>query len=126
MKDTVKDKVIQEIVAPVADNYEMKPRAQARLEKKVEKEVEDNFRRLKDDYIQQEKVAKLELAKEKEAAATQDEEAAAEDRFKNKINDEFQKLSAATQKMVEDTLQNKPAEVIEQVEKHNAEEKRKQ
>ena len=125
LMDTVKETVVQQIIVPAAASYEMKGKAQNKLEKQAVKEIENDFKRLKDDYIQQEKVAKLELAKEKEAAVTLEEEAAAEDRFKNKINDALQKLSAAAQKTVEDTLQNKPAATVEQIEKHKAEEEKK-
>ena len=123
--DTVKEKVKEEFVKPVAQSYEIKKSTQNRIERSVEQEIEQKFREVQDDYIQQANIAKVEFEKKQKAAETEEAVKQIEDDFQTQIQNAFQNFTAAAQTMVRETIQNKPAELIERVERQKAEEEKK-
>lgn len=102
--ETVKEKVKEEFVKPVADAYEVKKGTQNRIERQVDREIEQKFQEVHDDYVQQTNIAKVEFEKMQSA---------------------FQEFTNAAQSMVQETIQNKPAELVERMEKQKAEDEKK-
>lgn len=123
--DAVKETVISKVVTPVADEYAIKPREQQRLEQRVNKEIETKFENIRSDYEQKVKIAQVELEKKREAAQTEAEVAAAEEEHKTKIDSAMQELTAAVKQTVDETIENKPAELVENLEKRKAEKDKK-
>lgn len=123
--ETVKEKVKEEFVKPVADAYEVKKGAQNRIERQVDREIEQKFQEVHDDYIQQTNIAKVEFEKKQKTAETEEEVKKIQDDFQVQMQNAFQEFTNAAQTMVEETIQNKPAELVERMEKQKAEEEKK-
>lgn len=125
LTDAVKETVISKVVAPVAIDYAIKPREQQRLEQKVSKEIENKFENIRGDYEQKVKIAQVEFEKKREAAQTEAEVADAEEEYKNNMDDAFADLKEAAQQTVKETIDNKPNELVENLEKRKAEKEKK-
>lgn len=123
--DTVKETVKQQVVAPVANAYEAKKATQSRMEKQVEREIEHKFEQLHGDYVQQANIAKAELERKQKEAETPAEATAAEVAYKASMEDALRALTEAAQTVVQDTVQNKPTELVERMEKQKAEDNKK-
>lgn len=123
--ETVKEKVKEEFVKPVADAYEVKKGAQNRIERQIDREIEQKFQEVHDDYIQQTNIAKVEFEKKQKTAETEEEVKKIQDDFQVQMQNAFQEFTNAAQTMVEETIQNKPAELVERMEKQKAEEEKK-
>lgn len=122
---TVKEKIRQEVVVPVADAYAIKKGVQKRMERQIESEIEQKFEQIHGDYVQQANIAKAELERKQKTAETQDDVKAAEDAYKISMDDALRALTEAAHSAVQDTVQNKPVELVERVEKRKAEEEKK-
>ena len=70
LADTVKERIRQEVVAPVMDAYEVKSGTQNRVERQVDQEIDLKFEQLRSDYTQQANIAKAELDRRPHAAET--------------------------------------------------------
>lgn len=123
--ETVKEKVKAEFVKPVADAYEVKKSVKNRMENQVDKEIDRKFQEIQDDYIQQTNIAKVEFEKKQKAAETEEDVKQIQDDFQLQMQSAFQAFTDAAQSMVQETIQNKPAELVERVEKQKAEEEKK-
>lgn len=122
---TVKETVISKVIAPVANDYAIKPREQQRLEQQVSKDIESKFENIRSDFEQKVKIAQVEFEKKREAAQTETEIAAAEKEHQNKIDDALQVFKETVQQQVKETIDNKPAELVENLEKRKAEKEKK-
>ena len=123
--ETVKEKVKEEFVKPVADAYEVKKGTQNRIERQVDREIEQKFQEVHDDYVQQTNIAKVEFEKKQKAAETEEEVKKIQDDFQAQMQSAFQEFTNAAQSMVQETIQNKPAELVERMEKQKAEDEKK-
>lgn len=123
--ETVKEKVKEEFVKPVADAYEVKKGTQNRIERQVDREIEQKFQEVHDDYVQQTNIAKVEFEKKQKAAVTEEEVKQIQDDFQAQMQSAFQEFTNAAQSMVQETIQNKPAELVERMEKQKAEDEKK-
>ena len=122
---TVKEKVRTEIVAPVADAYEVKAGARKHLLEQTEREIDRRLEKLRGDYVQEENIARAELMRQRFAAETQAEVQAAEERFDTRIAEALDALKASAAVVVKETIENKPAELVERMERVKAEEKKR-
>lgn len=125
LADLVKETVKHDVVAPVADAYKVKKGTQNRMENQVERDIDRKFEEIQGDYIQQANIAKAELEKKQKKAETQEEINSAEKTYKASMEDALKALTEAAKNMVEETAQNKPAELIERMERTKAEEEKK-
>ena len=122
---SVKEKVRTEIVAPVADAYEVKAGVRKRLLEQTERELDRRLEELRGDYVQEENIARAELKRQRFAAETQAEVQAAEERFDARIAEALDALKASAAVVVKETIENKPAELVERMERVKAEEKKR-
>ena len=125
LADKVKEKIRQGVVAPVAEAYEVKKGIQNRMERQVENEIDRRFEQIHGDYIQQANIAKAQFDRKRQAAETKAEVREAEKEYKSSMDDALRALTDAAQTAVQDTVQEKPAELVERMEKHKAEEEKK-
>ena len=70
LADTIKDQLIQNVVAPAIDAYNMKKGAQGRIERELSREVDRKFETIQDDFVQQSKIAQAELDRRQREATT--------------------------------------------------------
>ncbi|WP_315266751.1 DEAD/DEAH box helicase family protein [Selenomonas noxia] len=122
---SVKEKVRTEIVAPVADAYEVKAGVRKRLLEQTERELDRRLEELRGDYVQEENIARAELERQRSTAETQAEVQAAEESFDARIAEALDALKASAAVVVKETIENKPAELVERMERVKAEEKKR-
>ncbi|MCC3389963.1 restriction endonuclease [Enterocloster bolteae] len=123
--DTVKDTLKQKVIAPVIDSYGAKKSTQNRLEREVATEIDRAFERLQGDYEQQVNIARMEHEKKREAAATPEQVQAADKGYQDEMNAAMQSFMQSMQAQVEETIQQKPQELVEKLERHKAEEEKR-
>lgn len=125
LTETVKEHLRTEVIAPVAAAYEVKPRARERMERQAEQEVERRLTEIHEDYAQQTNIARAELARRRDAAETADEVTAAEAAFSAEMTAALHSLTEAAQAAAKEAIEEKPAELVERMERAKAEEKKR-
>ncbi|MGI6173222.1 MAG: restriction endonuclease, partial [Christensenellales bacterium] len=125
MVKQVEKTVIENVVAPVADEYEMKRGAQNRLEDQVKKDIQREFARIHGDYAQQTNVAKIELERKRSEAETADQAENAEKEYNASIAGALQAFTEAVLQKAQETIQEKPKELVEKLEKEKAEKEKR-
>lgn len=123
--ETVKDTIKQKVLAPVVGSYDVKKSTQKRLEREVSTEIDRAFEQLQGDYEQQVNIAHVEHEKKREAAVTPEQVQAADKGYQDEMNAAMQRFMQAMQAQVEDTIQQKPKELVEKMERHKAEEEKR-
>lgn len=122
--DTVKDSIKENVLAPVINEYEVRKGMQNRLEKQVNRDIERSFEKIQGDYKQQAMIAKAEFEhKQKEAESEQDIKAA-EQEFQQDMADAMEAFVKTVQENVQKTIEDKPKELVEQLERHKAEQEK--
>lgn len=122
--DTVKDTIKQKVLTPVIDSYDVKKSTQNRLEREVNTEIDKAFEQLSGDYEQQVNIARMEHEKKREAATTLEQVQAADEIYKADMDAAMQSFVQSMQAQVEATIQLKPQELVEKLERHKAEEEK--
>ena len=125
LANTVKERIRQEVVAPVMDAYEVKRGTQNRVERQVDQEIDLKFDQLRSDYTQQANIAKAELDRRQHAAETEADVQAAEKEYASSMENALRTLTEAAQTVVQDTIRNKPTELVAQMEQQKAEAEKK-
>lgn len=123
--ETVKQNLREQVFTPVENSGEVKKGALNRMEKQVFQEVDTSLEKARDDYLHEMTVAKSELEQKRNEAETETEVRQAEESYQNKMQDALQAFTAGMQNIVEQTIQEKPRQVVEQIEKHKEEEKKR-
>ena len=125
LANTVKERIRQEVVAPVMDAYEVKKGTQNRVERQVDQEIDLKFDQLRSDYTQQANIAKAELDRRQRSAETEADVQAAEKEYASSMENALRTLTEAAQTVVQDTIRNKPTELVAQMEQQKAEAEKK-
>lgn len=124
LTETVKAHIKENVVAPAAAGYEMKKNAQNRLERQVDQEIDRAFRKIQGDYEQQARIAQAELERKRQAAVTAEETQQAKADYAAAMDSAMQSLVKTVQKTVQQAMEEKPKEVVEQAERHKAEQEK--
>lgn len=123
--DSVKETVKAHVVEPVTGAYEVKKATQNRVERQVEREIESTFEKLHDDYVQQANIAKAEFSRAQEEAETEAEVKQAEAAYHESLQNALQTFTETVKTEVQRTIEEKPKELVEQLERHKAEEEKR-
>ena len=123
--DAVKRTVQENVVAPAVNNYDVKKSVKAKVERDTEREIEKKLTVIQDDYMQQSAVAKAELERAQAQAVTREEVKAAQSAYQETMRDAMRALATAVETEVKRTIEEKPVELVEQLERHEAEEKKR-
>ena len=118
------DKLKQDIVAPLADSYDMTRGAQERMEQQVEREVRAELDKLQGDFEQQARIAKAELEHKRKEAESEEALRQAEREYRLTVDDALKVLNDTVRDAVRQTIENKPKELVEQLEKKKAEQEK--
>ena len=118
--DSVKE-AVKERVAPVMEDYDPKRAAKKRIETQVEREIDHTFQRIADDYKQEESIARAELERQRQAAQTGTQMSDAEEAFQRRMKAFLEATVTAAQEQIQQTMDTKPQEVIEHLERNKAE-----
>ena len=114
------DKLKRDIVAPLADSYDMTKGAQGRMERQVEQEVKAKFDKLQGDFQQQSRIAKAELARKQREAESEEALQQAEKEYRSTMDDALKALNDTVRAAVQQTIENTPQELVGQLEKKKA------
>lgn len=120
----VSDKLKQDIVAPLAESYDITAGAKGKLEKQVQTEVERKFEKLRGDFEQQARIAKVELERKQKEAESEEELKKAESQYRTAVDDALKAFNDTVRETVKQTIESKPKELVEQMEKRKAEEEK--
>lgn len=123
--DTLKDSLKQQVITPALDAYEVKKSAQNRLERQVSQEIDSAFTKLQGDYEQQINIAKAEHDKQLAAASTDAQVKKADESYKAEMDAALQSFVESVQAQVQDTILNKPQELVKKLEETKAEEEKR-
>ena len=118
--ESVKE-AVKERVAPVMEDYDPKKAARNRIETQVEREIDNSFQKLADDYKQDENIARAELERQRQEANTEAQVAQAEEAYHDRMKDLLEATMQAAKAEIQKTMDQKPTEVIERLEKNKAE-----
>ena len=125
LTETVKEKVRQEVVAPVVQAYGAKKSTEKSVTRQVEQEIDRTFDKIQNEYTQKAAIAKAELEKKQAAAESVAEVQSAEDAYRSTMDRALQDLTESAKSAVQQVIEEKPAELVERMEKHQAEAEKK-
>ncbi len=119
----VKTAVSTQVMKPIADTYKLKKGQTDRLTQQVAKEIDQKLNDAKDDFRQVSNIAEAELHKAREQAQSKAEVEKAEETYQKAMSTALADFQQTIQKQADDILQNKPQELVEQIEQKEAEKK---
>lgn len=125
VKEELVNNLKTEVVSTIATDYGMKKNAIEKEQKRVEREVEAEFSKIKADFSQREKIAKAEYDEKVEQAESEEEKTEAKNVLNGQLQDAMSHLTNAVEEMVKKNLEEKPQEVIERVEQRQANNEKK-
>ena len=125
LTDSVKGKINQEYIAPIAESYGMTQKARKRIEEQTGKELETAMSHAKEDFDQQKRIAQAALEAKRKTAETEQEAEKAEADFNAEMQDALKVFTETVTDTIQKTLQEKPAELINKLETKKEEEKKK-
>ncbi|MEY8336910.1 DEAD/DEAH box helicase family protein [Lachnospiraceae bacterium 62-35] len=123
--DTVKETMKQNVIAPIMDDYGAKKGMQSRIEKQVEREIEKKFEKIHGDYTQQTSIARAEYDRRQREAESVSQIQEAEVQYQTNIENAVKVFTETVQEAVQKTIQEKPKEIVEQMERYKAAEEKK-
>ena len=126
VQECIKEELKKKVVEPAAEDYGIKQGAKQRIEKQLDKEVDDTFTKLKDEYERTAKLAKVNLESQRKEAETDEDLNQADAEYKSTLDEALKNLVESAQKNAEETIREKPQEIIEKMEKNRAESDKKE
>ena len=124
--DAVADTLISDLVPKVAATYGATKARQKRMENDIRSDVKGKVEEKKDQFIQGANLAKLDMdRKVKEAEGDAKKIAEAHDSYGEVMDGLINQLKMGIQETVKKTIQEKPAELVRQMEEHKAAEEKK-
>lgn len=112
------------IVKPAADNYELTKKQAERLAKEVSKEVHEKVEKIRGDYEQQARIAKVKHDEAVNKVDTDEAAKAADDAYRQEMEQAMHDLTSSLNKQIEEVVSEKPREVIERIETDRANKKK--
>ena len=123
--DTLKEAIKEKALAITQDSYEIKRSTQNRLEREISTEIDRNFDRIHGDYEQQVNIARVEYERKRKEAETMEQVEEADKTYQDDVNAAMKSLMMSIRAETDETIKNKPQELVERIEKHKAEEERR-
>ncbi len=114
----------ESIIKPAANNYGLTQKQVGRLSKEASKDVHNKLEKIRGDYQQQTRIAKV---RHEEAVRQADSENAvkvADDAFREEMEKAMNDLTNSLNKQIEEVVKDKPREVIERIETERANKKK--
>ncbi len=122
--DALKERIKEVALKPAADEYDIKKGAQNRIEKEINQDIDKSFDRLKQDFQRQTKVAEAERDRKKNEAVTQEDLWAADKEYNDRFREALEAFHAAADTAIKETIEEKPKQIVEKVEKQKTEEEK--
>lgn len=124
VSETLESAVEQNIIMPAVDEYKLKTSEAKRLVRESKKELQAKMEKIKGDFEQQRKIAEVKHEEARQQATTEKELNDADTAFLREMEKATENVSNAIKKVSEETIKNKPKEVVERIER-DKEERRK-
>ena len=121
----VKEKISEDIVTPIAENYGLTQKQAKRLADQAGREVQQKFERAQEDFEQQKRIAEAAHRSRLNAAETPQEVKAAEDAFESELQDALGALTDTIRQTTQEVLDNKPTELVERMDVYQEEQKKR-
>ncbi|MDY6355787.1 MAG: DEAD/DEAH box helicase family protein [Catonella sp.] len=122
----VKENFNNTFIEPVVDSYNLKKGQTSKLQKQINDSIDKEFNNIKADFTDQAKIAEAELTRSRaEAEGDSEKIRVAEESYYQKMQDAMHLFNDAVKETVNKTIDEKPKEVIEQVETYKAEEEKR-
>ena len=112
------------IVKPAAESYELTKKQAERLAKEVSKEVHEKVEKIRGDYEQKARIAKVKREEAVNIADTEEAAKAADDAYRQEMEQAMHDLTSSLNKQIEEVVSEKPREVIERIETDRANKKK--
>ncbi|MBR5060582.1 MAG: hypothetical protein IKX24_00395 [Prevotella sp.] len=124
VENHLKSVIEENIIKPASEEYELTKAQTKRLIKESQKELETKIEKIKGDFKQQRKIAKVKHEEAVRRATTEREMDDAEETLRQEIEMAMKGVNDAIKEATDEIINNKPKEVIERIEK-DKEERRK-
>lgn len=124
LSDTMKKAVKTQVTVPIAGAYGLKKGQTERMQKQVEKDIDRTLDDAKADFQQKTNMAEAELARARATAETKEEAAAAEHSYQEQMKNALSDFQETVQKKTDEIIQNKPKEMVRQLEEREAEKRK--
>ena len=112
------------IVKPATESYELTKKQAERLAKEVSKEVHEKVEKIRGDYEQKARIAKVKREEAVNIADTEEAAKAADDAYRQEMEQAMHDLTSSLNKQIEEVVSEKPREVIERIETDRANKKK--
>jgi len=122
--DNLKSAIEQTIIQPASEEYKLKPSETRRLVKDSRKELDGKMEKIKGDFEQQRKIARVKHDEACRLASNEKEMREAETVFRQEMEQAMKDVSDAIREATDAIVNNKPREVIERLERDKEERKR--
>ncbi len=124
-KEVVKQTVTQHIIEPAAEDYGVSNRAKNTIQRQSDNEIDKTLDELHNELIQLGNTAKAEFEQCRKEAETPEEIHAAEQSYQETIATAMNDFMQAAQEKAQETLNNRPDEVVEKMERLKKEDEKK-
>lgn len=121
LANKLKEAIVTRVVTPAADNYDLTKKAKTKIEKQISQEIDQKLDVIKQDFIQQKKIAETELEKNRREAETPEEIAFAEQIFEDVMVKAKESFNNELEVAIKGIIQDKPKEVVQKMEVQKAE-----
>ena len=121
VSETLESAVEQNIIMPAVDEYKLKTSEAKRLVIESKKELQAKMEKIKGDFEQQRKIAEVKHEEARQQATTEKELSDADTAFLREMEKATENVSNAIKKVSEETIKNKPKEVVERIERDKEE-----
>ncbi len=114
--DILKKEAADKLVSAIAENMHLKKSTRNKIEKQVKDDIDRNMDKLAGDYRQAENIAKANMEHEHQNAATEVEREQATKKYEEAVEKAKNDFTAGVQEKVRQILEEKPKEIIREVE----------
>lgn len=119
----ITDSLHKEVISRIANNYDLTKRETNKQQKQLEKETEQEFKRVADEFNDQKNIADVNYKKEQAAARDQSELNEAKSKYENSIQGIVDNFNKTMQDHVKKTVEDVPIKVVERIEKNEEQKK---
>lgn len=124
-KKKVKDTITAAVVPSLSEQYGMNKAQQKKAEKNISTTIDEKFDNIVDDYKKNTNIAQIEHQHNIENAETPEQVKAADDKFHLEMKNALDTMIHGLQEVTKEIVDNKPNELIKQLETHKAEQEKK-
>ncbi len=118
---SLKEKLAEHVVEPIAEHFELAPRAVQRIQAEVARSVDASLQVHQLDYERKAKIAQTEYERECRVAESPEDVRRAEDKFRASRGDALRELQQMVEAETRQIIENKPQELVQRLEHQKAE-----